>query len=219
MALHMRRRIKIFNDIREDISDYLFHFTKGEDAFLTLEQIIADEAIKDVKNNGYICFTETPIYMLERYFKFIAKQYKVAKILAPYGIGIRRDWLFNKGARPVIYGLPEEKSVLPESMQWRFVSVNPPCVDWLWLREWRINIQEIRFRPEDIVIITNTEDEQILFWKIVVDNPYDETLDDSMIDSRQVYRAISIERLPELNTKAKIKEYLSEQAKLIEEEK
>jgi hypothetical protein len=215
----MNSRIKIFNDIREDISDYLFHFTKGENALFTLEKIIADEAIKDVNNNGYICFTETPIYMFERYFKFIAKQYKVAKILAPYGIGIRRDWLFTKGARPAIYGLPKEKLLLPKSLQWRFVSVNPPRIDWFWLREWRINLQEIRFRPEDIIIITNTEDEQTLFGEIVVDNPFDEPLGDSMIDLKQVYRAISIERLPEFNTKAKFDEYLSEQANLIEEEK
>ncbi len=66
----MNPRIKIFNDIREDISDYLFHFTKGEDALFILDKIINDGAIKDVNNNGYICFTETPIYMLENYFKF-----------------------------------------------------------------------------------------------------------------------------------------------------
>lgn len=44
----MNPRIKIFNDIREDISDYLFHFTKGEDALFILDKIINDGAIKDV---------------------------------------------------------------------------------------------------------------------------------------------------------------------------
>lgn len=41
----MNPRIKIFNDIREDISDYLFHFTKGEDALIILDKIINEGAI------------------------------------------------------------------------------------------------------------------------------------------------------------------------------
>lgn len=40
---------------REDISDYLFHFTKGSDAKNTLTSILGDSEIKDVKR-GYICF-------------------------------------------------------------------------------------------------------------------------------------------------------------------
>lgn len=48
----MNPRIKIFNDIREDISDYLFHFTKGEDALFILDKIINDGAI----NNTSVIF-------------------------------------------------------------------------------------------------------------------------------------------------------------------
>ena len=213
----MNPRIRIFNDIREDISDYLFHFTKGEDAFLTLEQIIAEGAIKDVNKNGYICFTETPIYMLENYFKFIAKQYKVPKILAPYGIGFKRDWLFNQGARPAIYGLSNEKLDLPENLRWRFVPVNPPHQDWLWLREWRINKAQVKFKPEDIIIVTNTEDEQSLFWEVVIDNPYNEPVDDSMVDFKQKYRAIAIEQLPKFNSKNKLEDLLTQQKNDIED--
>lgn len=216
--MNLNPRIKIFSDIREDISDYLFHFTKGENAFLKLEQIINDRAIKDVKRNGYICFTETPIYMLENYFKYIAKQYKIPKILAPYGIGLKRDSLFSQGARPAIYGLPEEKDDLPESLQWRFVPINPPDKDWLWLREWRVNKAEVKFVNEDIAIVTNTENEQTLFWQTVIDNPYDEPLDDSMIDFKQIYRTIAVEQLPEYNSKNKVEELLYQQTKLIEDE-
>lgn len=214
----MNPRIRIFNDIREDISDYLFHFTKGEDAFLTLEQIIEEGAIKDVNNNGYICFTETPIYMLENYFKFVARQYKVPKILAPYGIGLKRDWLFNQGARPAIYGLSNEKLDLPENLRWRFVSVNPPHQDWLWLREWRINKAQVTFKPEDIIIVTNTEDEQSLFWEVVIDNPYNEPVDDSMVDFKQKYRAIAIEQLPKFNSKNKLEDLLTQQKNDIEDD-
>lgn len=214
----MNPRIKIFNDIREDISDYLFHFTKGEDALFILDKIINDGAIKDVNNNGYICFTETPIYMLENYFKFVARQYKVPKILAPYGIGLKRDWLFNQGARPVIYGLPNEKMDLPENLRWRFVSVSPPNRDWLWLREWRINTVAVEFKPDDIIIVTNNEDEQALFWEVVVDNPFDEPLDDSKVDFKQQYRTIAIEQLPKFNSKNKLEELLSRQTNFINDE-
>lgn len=34
---------------REDISDYLFHFTKGSNALKILETIISDRKIKDMK--------------------------------------------------------------------------------------------------------------------------------------------------------------------------
>lgn len=214
----MNPRIKIFNDIREDISDYLFHFTKGEDAFITLEKIIHDGAIKDINQTGRICFTEAPIHMLEKYFKFVAEKYRVPKILAPYGVGLKRDWLFEMGARPAIYGKLEEKQELPKSLEWRFVPVNPPVTDWLWLREWRINIPEVSFKPEDIIIVTNIEDEQALFWKIEIDNPYDEPLDESMIEFKKVYRTIAIEQLSELNSKAKIEELISQQTKQIEDE-
>ena len=39
---------------REDISDYLFHFTRGSKAFETLLRILADGELKDIKRNGYI---------------------------------------------------------------------------------------------------------------------------------------------------------------------
>ena len=43
---------------REDISDYLFHFTKGKNAFETLTAILNDGILKDVNNQGYLCFSE-----------------------------------------------------------------------------------------------------------------------------------------------------------------
>lgn len=107
---------------------------------------------------------------------------------------------------------------LPENLRWRFVSVNPPYQDWLWLREWRINKEEIKFKPEDIIIVTNTADEQALFWEVVIDNPYNEPVDDSMVDFKQKYRAIAIEQLPNYNSKNKLEELLSQQINDIEDE-
>lgn len=53
--------IKNIMNKREDMSDFLFHFIKGPNAFETLSQILRDGAIKDIQNKGYICFTETPL--------------------------------------------------------------------------------------------------------------------------------------------------------------
>lgn len=126
--------------------------------------------------------------------------------------------MFNQGARPVIYGLPNEKMDLPENLRWRFVSVSPPNRDWLWLREWRINTVAVEFKPDDIIIVTNNEDEQALFWEVVVDNPFDEPLDDSMVDFKQQYRTIAIEQLPKFNSKNKLEELLSRQTNFINDE-
>ena len=53
---------------REDISDYLFHFTKESNAFDSLLKITEDRQLKDIKNNGVICFTEAPITLLKSMF-------------------------------------------------------------------------------------------------------------------------------------------------------
>ena len=86
---------------REDISDYLFHFTKGSNALKILETIISDRKIKDMKNNGYICFTEAPVTMLADMFKIFMNYDN--PMFAPYGIGLKKSFLYKLGARPVIY--------------------------------------------------------------------------------------------------------------------
>ena len=45
---------------RNDLSPYLFHFTKGEDAYNKLVNIL--NQLKLISStHDYICFTETPI--------------------------------------------------------------------------------------------------------------------------------------------------------------
>jgi len=122
---------------REDISDYLFHFTKGATAFDSLQQIITDSAIKDIKGNGYICFTESPLVLLKGMFDLFDRYNE--PMYAPYGIAIKKEILFASGARHVIYGSSEERGVLPETLRWRFVEYSPNIKDFTWLREWRLN--------------------------------------------------------------------------------
>lgn len=208
--------IKKFNEIREDLSDYLFHFTKGKDAFYNLEKIVSDGAIKDINNNGYICFTEAPLNMLKSYFEYIRKTYSVATILAPYGVGLKKEQMFQLGARPVIYGKPEEINELPEALRWRFVGINLPYSDWLWQREWRINQNEVLL-SDDMILVTQDQDEQLLFWDIIIDNPYNEEIDESMIDFKMRYKSISIKELDLYHTKQELKDFFNNQEEEIRE--
>jgi hypothetical protein len=57
---------------------------------------------------------------------------------------VPKDWLFERGGRPVIYQTDDEYSDLPESLRWRHVQYDPPNgVDFTWEREWRIKIDEL----------------------------------------------------------------------------
>lgn len=50
---------------REDISEYLFHFTKGKEAISTLKNILSQQSLKKGEKNP-ICFTETPLFFYPR---------------------------------------------------------------------------------------------------------------------------------------------------------
>ena len=193
---------------REDLSNYLFHFTKGEDAFETLQKILDEGKLRSFNEDRYICFTEAPITMLCGFFKYVERTYSAPTIIAPYGIGIKKDILFQKGARPVIYGTREEKKLLPAKLQWRHVNMNLPNYDFSWLREWRIKCNYIKFKPEHIIVITRTTDEQLLLHKVIIDNPDNYSkIDESMVGFQRIYRGVSLE---ELDSNVKNKHDLAE---------
>ena len=154
--------------------------------------------------------------MLKSYFEYIRKTYSVATILAPYGVGLKKEQMFQLGTRPVIYGKPEEINELPESLRWRFVRINLPYSDWLWQREWRINQNEVLL-SDDMILITQDQDEQLLFWDIIIDNPYNEEIDESMIDFKMRYKGISIKELDLYHTKHKLKDFFNNQEEEIRE--
>lgn len=142
---------------REDISDYLFHFTTGSNGLGTLNKIIDCNSIIDVKNRGCICLTESPITMLSEMFDIFNKYCN--PMYAQYGIAIKKDFLYNIGARPVIYGSAGEINELGESLKWRFEEYIPNVKDFSWLREWRIKEKEIQLDRDNCFIITKTKSE------------------------------------------------------------
>lgn len=85
---------------REDISEYLYHFTSKRNALDTLIKIIDDNALKDINTKGVICFTEAPLTLLVRIFDIFASY--TDPMYAPYGIAIKKNLIFNMGGRPVI---------------------------------------------------------------------------------------------------------------------
>jgi len=146
--------------MRLDISQKLTHFTSGESheaAFENLCNIIAQREIRGTSTRirgdyPCVCFTEAPLASLPGGFvnSTAYSQY------FPFGIVLDKRYLFDIGARPVIYGPPEEFQILPESMRWRHVKYAPtssPAVDFTWEREWRLLTNTLRIGPEKTGIV------------------------------------------------------------------
>jgi hypothetical protein len=78
---------------REDLSDYLFHFTNGKNAKNTLKKITSDEQLIDINDRGVICFTEAPLLSLVSMFDIFDNY--LDPMYAPYGIAIKKDAFFD----------------------------------------------------------------------------------------------------------------------------
>jgi len=190
------------------MSDYLFHFTKGSNAFETLSNIVECQKIIDVNDRGYICFSEAPITLLSDMFE-IFDNYK-EPMYAPYGIGIKKDWLFSQGARPVIYGSPNERNDFPPSVQWRFVEYDPNTYDFSWLREWRIQDKQVELSYENCFIVTPTSNE---CEELIYDGEVDITMDGDVEDGEfhsyangsfhRSYKGVSLEDIAKLKKLSK----------------
>lgn len=113
---------------RNDISEYVSHFTKSRKAKDTFIQILKDNTIKDTKSRGFLCFTEAPLIQLPEMFN-IFKRYE-DPLYSPYGIGIKKDYFFKNGGRPVIYGDLIEFDLLPKELAWRFELLDPDNWDF-----------------------------------------------------------------------------------------
>ena len=185
---------------REDISDYLFHFTRGSKAFETLLRILADGELKDIKRNGYICFTEAPLTALYNMFQIFDRYPE--PMFAPYGVGIKKDILFDLGCRPVIYGTNDDFGKLSQCLYWRCVEYKPKVSDYTWLREWRIKANTLKLFPSGCIVITKTDYEQTLLMRdIGEDFDIDGDIDDGEFhgyvkgEFERVYKGVSMESI------------------------
>lgn len=150
---------------REDLSNYLFHFTKARNAKATLMSIINDSAIKDINHTGSICLTETPVTLLAPMFNLFNRY--LDPMYAPYGIGIRKDVVYKSGGRPVIYGDEADKKKLPQALRWRFELYDPEKHDFTWLREWRLPMNYIELSFDNCFFIVDTKKDIEELWHLI----------------------------------------------------
>lgn len=140
---------------RRDLAALAIHWTRTDpggfldeaprrDARTVLEQILGESFLRGGNRfirGGHICvcFTEAPLAEMVSLFASAAAAGEANALrYEPFGVGVPKEWLFQRGGRPVIYQPDAEYERLPAEIQWRHCRYEPPGVDFTWEREWRI---------------------------------------------------------------------------------
>lgn len=147
---------------RPDITDKLVHFTSGasdDEAFGRLRQIIAEQRLvgsgtKIRGNYRCVCFTEAPLTSLQHGLVNPSAYSRYS----PFGGLFEKQWVFDQGGRPVIYQPDAEFGQLPEPLRWRHVRYEPGAIDFTWEREWRVQCDELHFKPNVAGIVVPAKD-------------------------------------------------------------
>ncbi len=144
--------------IKDDLSNKLIHFTKGDaqQAIKNFHSILSQKKLvagtHGIKGDfKCVCFTESPIAK----FSHILANPKLYNFpYAPFGIMVDKAWLFEKGGRPVIYQPDEDYDLLEASIKYRHKTYDPlKGIDFTWEREWRIHIDELPLDPTQTTIV------------------------------------------------------------------
>jgi len=174
----LQQRIRL---VRRDMGILLFHFTRtpeenfvvvktrgGElsmlsSAYSVLNKILYEESLRGSSKWTYgkncICFTEAPIIEFNSIFALneIASSIKERPRYEPFGIAVSKSWLYKKGGRPVIYDHPDNISLLPDNLKYRFVPYDPVNgIDYTWEREWRLNVDYLKLDPKHTLVVVPT---------------------------------------------------------------
>lgn len=158
---------------RPDISDKVIHFTKAptyEDALGVLLTIVGEGRLlggTGMIRGGYrcVCFTEAPLPAVA---SGLVNGGSFTRY-SPFGIMFEKNWVYQRGARPVVYQPDLEFTQLPEEMRWRHVRYEPagtPPVDFSWEREWRLHSDELLFSANDAVLVVPTQEWEALVFDI-----------------------------------------------------
>lgn len=163
--------------VRRDLGHLLFHFTRSVSpeptdgkptvpmsAFNVLQKILRERQLigsgRWVKGgHRCVCFTEAPISELASVFAISEVPGENNPRYKPYGIAVRKEWLFTRGGRPVIYQTDLERTSLPQTLQWRHVRYEPPHIDFTWEREWRLCTDSLMLEPEATLVVVRTSQE------------------------------------------------------------
>lgn len=176
----LQQRIRI---VRRDMGNLLFHFTrkpKGKtvdvemghgrlsmsaSAYSVLNKILYEESLRGSSKWTYgkncICFTEAPIVEFNSIFALneIASSKKERPRYEPFGIAVSKEWLYEKGGRPVIYDHPDNINLIPAELKYRFVPYDPlNGIDYTWEREWRLNADSLKLDPKYTLVVVPTSE-------------------------------------------------------------
>lgn len=148
--------------IRGDLSECLVHLTRAvthsdaADAFLHIiksRQLIGSS--RDIRG-AYkcVCFSEAPISILVQALSLPPEE---GMRYAPFGVMVRKQWLFAQGGRPVIYQPEEEFELLHEQQRFRHVRYDPNKEqDYTWEREWRVRTDILLLNPAEVTFVVPT---------------------------------------------------------------
>ena len=169
MEINERNFIKL---IRRDISSQLVHLTKSTEEFQAidvLDKIITENKI--IGGTGFIksheqciCFSETPLTEIANLLKVneVTSQSGLRPRYEAYGVVVPKKWVWDQGARPVIYQPDLEYDILPEKLKYRHVRYELKSdIDFTWEREWRLKVNELILLPENTIFIVPTIEEVI----------------------------------------------------------
>lgn len=170
----MKYTSEIWNDRhrqRSDISTYLTHLTRGteeKNSFEVLRDILTSQKLlgstKDkgfiIGDNKAVCFQDMPLYGVAQ--NTLHEQKNKEKLggkvrYKPLGLCFRKDYVFNKGGRPVFYEKKHlAKKILPKDEWWRIVSFDlsnkEEMIDWTHEREWRLK-GDFEFELSEAIVI------------------------------------------------------------------
>ena len=159
---------------RSDFTSRITHLTRrtnDKSAFEVLCKILDEKTILGSGSGGYIrqnkkavCFQDVPLYSLAENVKYedeyssknCTETEKINFRYEAFGLRFNKGLMFQKGARPVIYGSKNELDNLPKTEQWRCVQLDLSdsnnIIDWTHEREWRIE-GDFNFEYNEIEVI------------------------------------------------------------------
>ncbi|MBB5349553.1 hypothetical protein JWG42_14405 [Desulfoprunum benzoelyticum] len=169
---------KRINLVRRDLGNLLFHFTRSPGKLVEIEKEHSKSSLSDsplsvlekILSDGFllgssknirggfkcICFTESPISEIVSLFSLvnIAESKTQKTRYEPFGIAVKKDWLYSQGGRPVLYQPENEFKLLPEELQYKHVKFEPEKgVDFTWEREWRIKADKLLLDPKETLVV------------------------------------------------------------------
>ncbi|AKJ30951.1 hypothetical protein AAW51_4260 [Caldimonas brevitalea] len=140
--------------MRLDLTDKLTFWFKPTvgDVAADFVQTLADGHIAGTQppymlgDTACVAFTEIPLSVSA---KLLQGGRDFGINYAPVGFLCDRRWLFEQGARPVIYQSEAEAELLPPSQRYRHVTLDfERGIDFTWKREWRLPQPHLKLVPQ-----------------------------------------------------------------------